>query len=182
MQDKLKERISLLEELLKQKISQANSLKESMKPIEAYSVATKELSKKIEDIVLPKKQESLELLSKQQMSGEFFRFLFEILDQVTGSIRHTKLDIEKLLLSKQHELNFISQEFNKIKELQGKLSAELSRLESAPTEEKREEQKPEYVRPDQNPNTRIGKASIDLQQRKKAGKISEEDSVAGEKA
>lgn len=170
-QDSLKEKIELLEELMKQKISQANSLKESMKPIEAYNTATKELSKKVEDIVLPKKLESLDMLSNQKMSGEFYRFMIEMIDQLTGLARHSRQDVEKLLLTKQAELNFIAQEYNRLKELQAKLASD-SRQSVV---EKKEEPKSEYVRPDQNPNTRIGKAALDIQQRKKAGKSQDEE-------
>ena len=46
------EKIELLEELLKNKVSQANSLKESMKPVEAFCTVTKELCKKINEIIL----------------------------------------------------------------------------------------------------------------------------------
>jgi hypothetical protein len=176
-QDILRAKISLLEELIKQKISQANALKDSLKPIEAFSTATKEMSKKIEEIITPKKQESLDLLSKAKMTGESYRFLIEILDQLTGLIRHSKLDTEKMLLSKQYELNFISQEYSKLKEQYEKLLAELNKPEqsaSAEKVEKTEEVKAEFVRPDQNPNTRIGKAAIDLQQRKKGNRPQDE--------
>jgi hypothetical protein len=174
-QDMLKERISLLEELMKQKISQASSLKESLKPIEAFSSATKEMSKKIEEIVNPKKHESLELLSRGKMTGESYKFLIEILDQLTGLARHSRLDSEKLLSSKQNELNFVAHEFNKLKELQAKFASGFNKPEQHVTEEKKEEAKVEYVRSDQNPNTRIGKAALDIQQRKKTGKAQEEE-------
>lgn len=172
-QESLKEKVSLLDELLKQKISQANSLKESMKPVEAFNTATKDLCKKIEEIVKPKKMESLELISTEKISGEAYRFITEIFDSILGLTRSSKTDTEKLLLVKQQELNFLANEFTKLKEFQGKFINELNKIELDNKEEKKEEQKPEYVRPDQNPNTRIGKASLDIQQRKKTTKTEE---------
>jgi hypothetical protein len=169
-QESLKEKVSLLDELLKQKISQANSLKESMKPIEAFNAATKELCKKIEEIVKPKKVESLELISKEKISGEAYRYMTEVFESILSLTRSSKTDAEKLLFVKQQELNFLANEFTKLKEFQGKFVNELNKIELGEKEEKKEEQKPEYVRPDQNPNTKIGKAAMDIQQRKKITK------------
>jgi hypothetical protein len=174
-QDALKMKISFIEELMKQKISQANSLRESLRPLEAFNTATKEMSKKIEEIVTPKKQESLELLSKAKMTGESYRFLIEILDQLSGLTQHSKQDSEKILFSRQQELNFIAQEFTKLKELYEKLNLELNKPEQTISEDKKEETKTNYIRPDQNPNTRVGKAALELQQRKKVGKPQEEE-------
>jgi hypothetical protein len=109
------------------------------------------------------------------MTGESYRFLIEILDQLSGLTQHSKQDSEKILFSRQQELNFIAQEFTKLKELYEKLNLELNKPEQTISEDKKEETKTNYIRPDQNPNTRVGKAALELQQRKKVGKPQEEE-------
>lgn len=187
-----KEKIEMMEELLKQKINHANSIKESMRPLEAFHAATKEICKKIKDIIEPKKTESLEMLSKNKMQGEAYRYLTEILNSISSVLESSHQESEKLYFTKQQELNFVANEFTKMKEIQGKMIAEINKAieETKKTESKQEEiqkeavkesstveeqKNPEYIRPDKNPNTRMGRAAMDLQKRKEAA-LNKEDS------
>jgi hypothetical protein len=175
----LSERIKLFDELLKQKITQATSLKESLKPVDAFNAATKELCNKVDEIIKPKKLEMLDLLSSEKLSGETYRYFFNIFESILSLTRGSKLDTEKMLFSKQQELNFLANEYTKLKELQEKVIAEVNKkqidlIEIEPQNKIKDSTQAEYVRPDQNPNTRIGKAAMDIQARKKSVKNNDE--------
>ncbi len=179
------EKIELLEELLKNKVSQANSLKESMKPVEAFCTVTKELCKKINEIIEPKKIETLEMVSKGRLQGEAYKYMAEILNSLSSVVDASNLESEKMMSVKQQELNFLANEYTKLKEVHGKLVAEINKakIEAEKQVTQQEEKTAEtvvptpkentYVRPDQNPNTKIGRASMDLQKRR-AAKTDEE--------
>lgn len=170
-----KEKMEILEELIRNKVNQANTLKESMKPIEAFGAATKEICKKINEIIDPKKVETLEMLSKGRMQGEAYRYVAEIISAISEVTDVSLRESEKMYFTKQQELNFLANEYTKLKEIHGKLVAELNKaVEEVKAVEKNENKqeetvtvsKPEYVRPDQNPNTKIGRASMDLQKKR----------------
>lgn len=164
-----KEKMEVLEELMKNKVAQANALKDSMRPIEAYGASTKELCKKINEIIQPKKIESLEMLSKGKVHGEAYKYLSEILSAISSVTESAEQDAEKIHFAKQQELNFIINEYTKLKEIHGKMVSELNKTMIESQVEEKQAQDPQqtvYVRPDQNPNTKLGRAAMDLQKRR----------------
>lgn len=180
-----KEKMEILEELIRGKVNQANAIKESMKPIEAFGTATKEICKKIKEIIDPKKLEILEMLSKGRMQGEAYRYMTETLSAITEVIDVAFQDSEKMYFAKQQELNFLANEYSKLREIHGKIVAELNKeVEESKAHEKIEKTNnqpevkavaaTEYIRPDQNPNTKIGRASMELQKRRNSNKSNDE--------
>lgn len=172
------EKIEILEELLKMKINQANSLKESMRPVDAFGTATKELCKKIKEIIEPKKIETLEMVSKNKLQGEAYKYVSEMLTSLSSVVDMAQLESEKMTSIKQQELNFLVNEYTKLKDIHGKLVTEMNnaKIETEKQNTTQAEKEVEtitsepkettYIRPDQNPNTKIGRASLDLQKRR----------------
>jgi hypothetical protein len=179
--DLQKQKTELLEDLLKQKMSQANALKESMKTIEAYTTGTKDIAKKIKDVTSSKKKECLDLFVSQKINPDVYQYINDVINAYNNIVISAETESDKIVYTKQCEMNFLSQEYSRTKELQSVELNKLNDLQVAQAMEKKRSER--QYRPDQDPNTPAGRAAMDLMARKKAGKAnleSEEVQVAEE--
>jgi hypothetical protein len=175
----LASRSKLLEELIVDKKTQLNSLVESLKRLEGYTVGSKELTEKIGKHVKQKKKELAELVSQQKLSKDISDFVETALNNVVNFSKNESLESDRLFYSKQGEIIFLRQDLEKlIVSKTNHDSAIKTRLEEAKKEEtKQEETKKEEVqkqkeqttrvRPDKDPTTRAGRAALDIAERRK---------------
>jgi len=189
--DILLKRILFLQEIISEKIIQFNELVESIKRHEGHSIGSKELIEKISNHI-KKQQVSLEdMTAQQKITLEISNFVSTILENVKLFVNTVCGDTERLYFFKQGELMFLKQEIEKLNKL--KLEYErsiqvlekerLSKDESCVNDSAAATLKEDSIeglspstgvkklkkkmRPDQDPDTRIGRAAIDLAERRK---------------
>lgn len=174
----LASRSKLLEELITDKKTQLNSLVESLKRLEGYTVGSKELTEKLGKHVKQQKKELAELVAQEKISKDFSDFVETVLNNVVIFSKNESLESDRLFYSKQGEIVFLRQDLEKLIVSKTKHdSAIKTRLEEAKQEEakkeeaKQEVQKPKEqttrIRPDKDPTTRAGRAALDIAERRK---------------
>ena len=179
----LASRSKLLEELITDKKTQLNSLVESLKRLEGYTVGSKELTEKLGKHVKQQKKELAELVAQEKISKDFSDFVETVLNNVVIFSKNESLESDRLFYSKQGEIVFLRQDLEKlIVSKTNHDSAIKTRLEEAKKEEakkeeakkeeaKQEVQKPKEqttrIRPDKDPTTRAGRAALDIAERRK---------------
>jgi len=174
----LASRSKLLEELITDKKTQLNSLVESLKRLEGYTVGSKELTEKLGKHVKQQKKELAELVAQEKISKDFSDFVETVLNNVVIFSKNESLESDRLFYSKQGEIVFLRQDLEKlIVSKTNHDSAIKTRLEEAKQEEakkeeaKQEVQKPKEqttrIRPDKDPTTRAGRAALDIAERRK---------------
>jgi hypothetical protein len=169
-----KSKVQTIEQILERKNGQLTALKDGLKIAEALNYGIKNVSKKIDDIVSPKTPEIFQLLLDSKISPSIYKVISDILSSIESSLRSSGQDAEKILYTRQCEINFLQTDITQLKtELAGALSV-LSDLEKEPETLVKEEKNHEYIRPDKNPNTRSGRAALDLAARKAAWKEKKE--------
>ncbi|NBP01825.1 MAG: hypothetical protein EBU90_17150 [Proteobacteria bacterium] len=181
----LASRSKLLEELIIDKKTQLNSLVESLKRLEGYTVGSKELTEKIGKHVKQKKKELAELVSQQKLSKDISDFVETVLNNVVNFSKNESLESDRLFYSKQGEIVFLRQDLEKlVASKTNHDSAIKTRLEEAKKEETQQQdatvtkERSTRVRPDKDPTTRAGRAALDIAERRKKAlekqKVSEE--------
>ena len=169
-----KSKVQTLEEVLDRKNKQLVLLKEGLKIAEALNYGVKNVSKKIEDIVSPKTPEVFQLLLEAKITPDTYKIISDMMTSIESSLKVSSQDAEKILYTRQCEINFLQSDITQLKtELAGSLTV-LADLEKSVEIPAKEEKKTEYIRPDKNPNTRAGRASMDLAARKAAWKAKQE--------
>ena len=174
----LASRSKLLEELITDKKTQLNSLVESLKRLEGYTVGSKELTEKLSKHVKQQKKELAELVAQEKISKDFSDFVETVLNNAVIFSKNESLESDRLFYSKQGEIVFLRQDLEKlIVSKTNHDSAIKTRLEEAKQEEaKKEEAKQEVqklkeqttrIRPDKDPTTRAGRAALDIAERRK---------------
>jgi hypothetical protein len=158
-----KTKIEAYSEIIKKKEGQIGTVKEQQKVTEALVFGIKSLSKKVDDVIGPKKLEAFNLLKDGRVDPEVFRIFFDTLDSLEVITRSSTQEVEMIKYTRQCEVNFLNSEISQLKSEIEKQSTRLVEIEVA---QKKEEV--EYIRPDKNTNTRAGRASLDLQERKRA--------------
>jgi hypothetical protein len=158
-----KGKIGTYSEIIQKKEGQIGTVKEQQKVTEALVFGIKSLSKKVDEVIGPKKLEAFNLLKDGRVDPEVFRIFFDTLDTLEVITRSSTQEVEMIKYTRQCEVNFLNSEIAQLKSEIEKQNVRLIELEGA---QKKEEV--EYVRPDKNANTRGGKASLDLQERKRA--------------
>jgi hypothetical protein len=166
-------RIEILSEIVETKTSQLNNLIEGLKRLDGYVLGSKESVEKIEKHIKQQKNELKELASQGKVSKEIFSFLDSVFNSMISFVKSVSLDAERLFFSKQGETVFLKQDIEKMVVLKKNHEVALKATEKnelkKEVEVKEEIQK---VRPDKNPNTKIGRAAIDIAERKKKAKES----------
>jgi len=163
-----KSKVQTLEGILEKKNGQLTALKENLKIAEALNYGIKNVSKKIDDILAPKKPDVFALLAEEKISPAVYKMIDDILGSVDGILKTSGQESEKILYTRQCEINFLQQDIAQLKtEIAGAITvlADLERVPDSPPPKK-----DDYIRPDKNPNTRAGRASMDLAARKAAWK------------
>jgi len=161
-------KVSFIDGLIKEKSELISKLLDGAKGVEGYSIGSRETSEKIEVHVKQHKKELFDLFVQQQINGDAYRFMDNIINSFSSIAKSVSSEAEKLLFSKQCELTFLNQELERLKTLRANEVRKLSELEAlAVMAKKRDRQH----RPDRDPNTSAGRAAMDLAERRKKGKI-----------
>ena len=167
-------KVQTIEQFIERKNNQLTLLREGLKIAEALNYGIKNVSKKIDDIVLPKKPDVFQLLMDGKVSPDTYKMISDMMGAIESTLKSSSQDAEKILYTRQCEINFLQNDIAQLKtELENAISS-LTELEKIPEPATKEEKKTEYIRPDKNPNTRIGKAALDLAARKASGRDKKE--------
>jgi hypothetical protein len=168
-------KIQTFEQILEKKNQQMTTLKEQLKIAEALNYGVKNVSKKVEEVVSPKKSQVFQFLLEGKISPEVYKSIIDSFEAIESITKSSATDSEKILYTRQCEVNFLNQDMTSTKtELSQNLSilSDLEKsIEAQPVEEA---PKKEYIRPDKNPKTKIGRAAMDLAERKRAWKEKQE--------
>lgn len=169
-------KIQTFEQILEKKNQQLTTLKEQLKIAEALNYGVKNVSKKVEDVVSPKKSQVFQFLLEGKISPEIYKSIVDTFESVESITKSSSLDSEKILYTRQCEVNFLNADIASTKTELSQNLVILSDLEKSENSTPPVEDKPksEYVRPDKNPRTKIGRAALDLAARKAAWKAKQE--------
>ena len=193
----LRTREALVSEMLLEKTAQLSVALDNLKRFEGYSQGAKDIVEKASDQMKAQKLELQSLVSQQKLHLEVAALIELALDNTRNTLRVTSSDFEKLFFSKQGEIVYLKQEIERLNVLKQtcELQAETAELELKKDESESKTavvvddntSKPEIeksdlvvkkrrtksrVRPDKDPKTRIGRAAIDVTERKKKYKTS----------
>ncbi len=163
----LSARIQILTEIVDTKTFQLNTLIENLKRLDGYVLGSKESTEKVEKYIKQQKNELKELTSQGKLTKEVSTFLDSVLNSLLSFTKNVGMDAERLFFSKQGEITFLKQDIEKLAVLKKNHESAIEKQEKENQESSDEEQR---VRPDKNPNTKIGKAAMDLIERKKKAK------------
>jgi hypothetical protein len=186
--DFLVNKIVVLQEIIVEKTSQFNELVETIKRFEGHSSGSKDLSEKIGNHIKKQQADVVQLAAQQKIAPDISKFIEIVLENVRTFVRQACGDVERLYFSKQGELLFLQQEIEKLVISKKKCEQSVKDLEippepqavasskieenvaSVPVEERQQPTKKKRVRPDQDPTTRVGRAAIDIKERKRKNK------------
>ena len=172
MDDKNKEflstisiRAKLLNEMAEDKKTQLEASIENLKRLEGYNVGSKDSATKLETYLNQQKLELVQLVSQQKLSQEIGQFIEKLLNNISMVSKNSSMDAERLFYTKQGEMLQLKNDLEKLLTIKNNHDSAL--LKASKDEEKEILQTAQKVRPDQDPKTKIGKAAIDLKERKK---------------
>lgn len=165
-------RVKLFVELINDKNSQLNTMIENLKRLDGYALGSKESIDKIEKHIKQQKSELASLVEQNKIPKEVATLIESVLNNMMLFAKNVSLDAERLFYSKQGEMVFLKSDIEKLVKLKASHESALSKKQ----EEKAQQEKTvvsetkenkQKTRPDKNPNTKIGKAAIDIAERKK---------------
>jgi len=187
---KLKEKISFLDELIVERQQDLEGLIADIQRLEGYSLGAKDSLQKIENHVVSQRKDIMEFRAKQQINADAFNFIDGLLNSTFNTIKNLNSENEKLILAKKVEHASKNIEISKLNSTKLNLISQIEEIlnpvpdpplppqayvSEISTELKVKNRK---FRPDKNPNTRAGRASLDLsERRKKAKKKLEEETI-----
>lgn len=179
--DFLANKIVVLQEMIVEKTSQFNEMVETIKRFEGHSSGSKDLSEKIGNHIKKQQADVVQLATQQKIAPDISKFIEIVLENVRTFVRQACGDVERFYFSKQGELLFLQQEIEKLMILKNDCEQKLNQQNSIAVQQKIESDsakvpvaieiveksvKPKRVRPDQDPTTRVGRAAIDIKERK----------------
>jgi len=177
--EQLKQKISLYDELIEERAKELETMARSLARVEDYCAGAKESLQKVEGYVGNQKKEVLELRMKQQLNVEAYNFIDGLFSSTAAAIKNLNLENEKLALTKRVEINSKNQEVAKLQATRQDYEKKMNDILYPPppppqafvkeisTESKIKNRK---FRPDKDPNTKAGRASLDLTARRKKAK------------
>lgn len=186
---KLREKISFLDELIQDRQSELELLSKELYRIDDYSLGVKDSVQKIEGHVNTQKKDILELRTKQQLNVDAFNFIDGLLNSTLAATKKISLENEKISLTKKVEFASKNAEMVKLNSKKSDYLVKIEEIVNPPppaplppqafvkeisTEIKVKNRK---FRPDKDPNTRAGRAALDLADRRKKAKNSNNESV-----
>lgn len=180
--DTLATKIAFLQEMIVEKTEQFNSMIEALKRHEGHTAGSKDIVEKFSNYVKKQQVDVEDLAVQQKLAPEIASFVKAVLEGTKAYVRSICGDVEKVYFSKQGELLFFQQEIEKL--IQQKLAFENLMKKPEETVEKQEteqEKQPDVsvevadsapkkkkrVRPDQDPTTKVGRAAMDLVDRRR---------------
>lgn len=187
-----------IEQILDKKNNNLTSAKDGLKIAEALNYGIKNVSKKIEDIVSIKSKDIFQLLVEGKITPDVYKIILDVDLLIESTLRTSNQEAEKILYTRQCEISFLQGDISQLKSDLELTHSTQDNLEKPIDLTSEEEKKTEYIRPDKNPNTRIGRASLDLAARKEVWSkkqkeeessvivseelVTEEDTVENEKS
>ena len=164
-------RAKLLNEMVEDKKSQLESSIENLKRLEGYNVGSKDSATKLDAYLNQQKLELVQLVSQQKMSQEIGTFVEKLLNSVSIVSKNSSMDAERLFYTKQGEMLQLKNDLEKLLSIKNNHDSALlkaSKEAEVAEQEKEEASKTiQKTRPDLDPKTKIGKAAMDLKERKK---------------
>ena len=168
------DRIAFLSEMITLKTNQLNALVENLKRFDGYSTGSKEIAEKVELHIKKQQVEVAGLVQQQQIAPGIGELIGRVLLSTGQFVKNTCSDAEKLFYSKQGEVLNFKSEVESLLNLKGKYENYVAQLEQKEkveevtlVQEVVEQQKTKKVRPDKDPTTKIGRAAMDVMERKK---------------
>lgn len=162
--------ITLLDELIQERRSRFTSLNDAMKMVEGYSIGIKEATNKLDEHIKQQKKDLLDVLIKQQINQEAYRFVENILN-VTSNVNKGIIDDGgKIVFMRQQEIMSLKQEIEKLFEVKSSKEKELNELKIQELLEKKRSER--QHRPDQDPTTKVGQTAMELKVKRKKAKPS----------
>lgn len=167
-------RVKLFLELINDKNNQLNLMIENLKRLDGYVLGSKESVDKIEKHIKQQKNEVKDLTKQNKIPHEVATLLDAALNGVLIFAKNISLDAERLFFSKQGEMIFLKQDIEKLINLKNTHESSLNKnveeqkkiqddaSQKAPAIEEKAK-----IRPDKNPNTRAGRAAMDIAERRK---------------
>lgn len=181
--DILAAKVIFLQEMIAEKTEQFSSMLEALKRFEGHSTGSKDIVEKFTNYVKKQQADILELANQQKLNPEICNFIKTILEGTRTYVRLICGDVEKVYFSKQGELLFLQQEIEKLAQQKLALEAQMNKLEDNAKKQEEEEVKLEQpassvetaterkkkkrIRPDLDPTTRVGRAAMDLTDRRR---------------
>lgn len=139
--DRLKDKISLIEEFIKEKQKELEQLSKDSLRVDDYSQGIKDAIQKIENHINIQKKEILELRIKQQLNLEAFNFIDGLLESALIVAKKTNLEGEKISLTKRVELANKSAELLKLNSQKSDCESTLYKLLNPAFEGVKQEEK-----------------------------------------
>lgn len=201
MKNKLTEsKIEVMKNLLKSMEEESSALNGSVKRLDSYKFGLKDISNKFKDHVEKKRKELSIQIKEGKLNQQIANLIFNHLNDSHQFLKNESNEAEKFFNVRQGELLSLRNQIKKINDiivdLEARSRAELEVEENKSSlEEKSSSENPsedeievkfdieeesqsskaqeERIRPDKNPNTKIGRAAIDLAERKRQSKMTQ---------
>lgn len=171
-------KIELLEDLITENSKIIDLMIENIKKLDSYAGGSRESADKVIKFVEAQKSEFLKIIEKENINDikQLTNLVMLLLNSVLEQTRKIAKEAENLYFAKQGELLFAKQGLDKLKNLKknyrDSLNENKPKQEDDVNKEKEQTQSSQdaptsRIRPDKNPNTRVGKAALDLAERRK---------------
>lgn len=171
-------KIELLEDLITENSKIIDLMIENIKKLDNYAGGSRESADKVIKFVEAQKSEFLKIIEKESIGDikQLTNLVVLLLNNVLEQTRKIAKEAENLYFAKQGELLFAKQGLDKLKNLKKNyrdaLNENKPKQEDDSSKEKEQTQSSQdapttRIRPDKNPNTRVGKAALDLAERRK---------------
>lgn len=171
-------KIELLEDLITENSKIIDLMIENIKKLDSYAGGSRESADKVIKFVEAQKSEFLKIIEKENINDikQLTNLVMLLLNSVLEQTRKIAKEAENLYFAKQGELLFAKQGLDKLKNLKknyrDSLNENKPKQENDVNKEKEQTQSSQdaptsRIRPDKNPNTRVGKAALNLAERRK---------------
>lgn len=196
MNEETKSQLEIEEKLLKRLLSsienESKELEDIVKRYEGYSYGSSELVKKFDEFKTKKNKEFSDLVQNQKMNAGVANLLAALLNDSSRFLNNEKITAEKMYCVKQGELLRANSQKSKVEVMIGSIKGELEKMNSqieqaenvinpsfleqdsilAGDDTARIEESKNRIRPDKNPNTKIGRAAMEIERRRQLSKSS----------
>jgi len=179
MSEDLKTKLSLLNNLIESKTNAVNAHIENLKKLEGYSFAGREITAKFNSYLTQQASEIQALAVSQKISQEIASVALTILENFKKIVKETEEESMKIFFVKQGETLAENQDLTNLLSIKKTLNDEIekstlqpvvSQAVEASVEGEAKETKKKRVRPDKDLTTRVGRAALDLAERRKKHK------------
>lgn len=179
MSEDLKTKLSLLNDLIENKTNAVNAHIENLKKLEGYSFAGREITAKFNSYLTQQTSEIQALAASQKISQEIASVALTILENFKKIVKETEEESMKIFFVKQGETLAENQDLTNLLSIKKSLHDEIEKSTLQPlvsqaveaiVEGEAKETKKKRVRPDKDLTTRVGRAALDLAERRKKHK------------